>query len=248
MLGKILCIIGLAGWFPLGCLAQVSEGTKVGINTGTGLNAPRSGVFWTSPTEQPGVIGDFYIDSLWRDGDVKLIKPVAQIGGHESDTIAGIIIRYNVLNDELEVLADKAKKDIRVIRGSQVKSFKTNNGLGNVEYVNLAAYDPKSESKGFGAVLASGRITFVKVYKPKITKPNYNPGFGTGEKNTIVRLSTEYYVLSGSGVQKVNLSKKSLLSLMTDKKPEMDRYLKEHDPDLKDEAQAATFIKYYNSK
>jgi hypothetical protein len=45
MLGKIVCAIGLAGWFQLGCLAQVSEGTKVGINTGTGLNAPRSGIF-----------------------------------------------------------------------------------------------------------------------------------------------------------------------------------------------------------
>ncbi len=248
MLGKILCAIGLVGLIPLGCLAQVSEGTKVGINTGTGLNAPRSGVFWTSPTEQPGVIGDFYIDSLWRDGDVKLMKPVAQIGGHESDTIAGISIRYNVLHDELEVLADKARKDIRVIRGSQIKSFKTNIGPGDIEYVNLATYDPNGESKGFGAVLASGRITFVKVYRSKITKPNYNPGFGTGEKNTIVRLSTEYYVLSGAAVQKVNLSKKSLLSLMTAKKPEVDRYLKEHDPDLKDEIQVASLIQYYNSK
>lgn len=248
MLGKMLCAIGLAGLIPLGCLAQVSEGTKVGINTGTGLNAPRSGVFWTSPTEQPGVVGDFYIDSLWRDGDVKLMKPVAQIGGHESDTIAGITIRYNVLHDELEVLADKAKKDIRVIRGSQIKSFKTNNGPGDIEYVNLAAYDPKGESKGVGAVLATGRIMFVKVYKPKIIKPNYNSGFGTGEKNTIVRLSTEYYMLSGATVQKVNLSKKSILPLMTDKKQEVDRYLKEHDPDLKDETQVASLVQYYNSK
>jgi hypothetical protein len=248
MLGKIVCAIGLAGWFQLGCLAQVSEGTKVGINTGTGLNAPRSGIFWTSPTEQPGVIGDFYIDSLWHDGDVKLLKPVAQIGGHESDTIAGIEIRYNVLHEELEVLADKARKDIRVIRGSQIRSFKINNGLGDIEYINLAAYDPKGESKGFGAVLASGRIRFVKVYRPKIIKPNYNPGFGTGEKNTIVRLSTEYYVLSGSAVQKVNLSKKSLLPLMTDRKQEVDRYLKEHEPDLKDETQVASLIQYYNSK
>lgn len=248
MVGKIVCIMGLAALLPLGCLAQISEGTKVGINTGTGLNAPRSGVFWTAPTEQPGVVGDFYIDSLWRDGDVKLMKPVAQIGGLESDTIAGIQIRYNVLNDELEVLADKAKKDIRVIRGGQVKSFKTNNGLGDVEYVNLAGYDPQGESKGFGKVLASGRITLVKVYKPKITKPNYNPGFGTGEKNTIVRLTTDYYVLSSSGVQKINLNKKSILALMTDKKPEMDRFLKEHDPDFKDETQVASLVQYYNSK
>ena len=248
MLGKIFCVVGLAGILPLGCLAQLSEGTKVGINTGTGLDAPKSGVFWTSPAEQSGVVGDFYIDSLWHDGDVKLMKPVGQIGGHESDSIAGISIRYNVLNEELEVLADEAKKDIRVIRGSQIKSFTIRHELGDVRYLNLASNDPKGESKGFGAVLASGRVTLVKVYKPKITRPNYNPSFGTGEKNTVVRLSTAYYLLSGSGVQKVNLNKKSLLPLLADRKPEMDRYLKEHDPDLKDETQAASLIQYYNSK
>ncbi|SDE66009.1 hypothetical protein SAMN04487996_106141 [Dyadobacter soli] len=248
MLKKILGSIGLAVLLPLGCLAQISEGTKQSIATGKGLNVPRSGVFWTSPTEQPGVIGDFYIDSLWRDGDVKLVKPVAQIGGLESDTIAGVEIRYNVLNDELEVLADKAKKDIRVIRGSQLKSFKTNNGLGEVEYVNLASFDPNGEAKGFGAVLASGKITFARVYKTKITKPNYNPGFGTGEKNTVVRLTTDYYLLSGSGVQKISLSKKSLLAAMADKKQEVEQYLKESNPDLKDEAQVASLIQFYNSK
>ncbi|MCF0071677.1 hypothetical protein LZD49_14455 [Dyadobacter sp. CY261] len=248
MIGKILCTISLIGLLPLGCLAQVSEGTKVGINTGTGLNAPRSGVFWTSPTNTSGVVGDFYIDSLWREGNVKLAKAVAQIGGHESDTIAGVDIRYNVLNDELEVLADKAKKDVRVIRGSQLKSFKTDNGVGAVEYVNLAARDPKGELKGFGALLASGKISFVRAYKPKITKPNYNPGFGTGEKNTIVRLTSEYYLLTDSGAQKISLSKKSLLPLLADKKADIEQFVKEHNLDFKDEAQVTGLVRFYNSK
>ncbi|WP_353722819.1 hypothetical protein [Dyadobacter sp. 676] len=245
---KIFRTISLMGLVPLGCIAQVSEGTKVGINTGRGLNAPRSGVFWTSPTEQPGVVGDFYIDSLWHIGNVKLVRPVTQVGGLESDIIAGIDIRYNVLNDELEVLADKAKKDIRVIRGSELKSFRIDSGPGPVEYVNLSAYDPKGELKGFAAVLVSGNITFLKAYKPRITKPNYNPGFGTGEKNTVVRLVNDYYLLSGGAAQKVTLNKKNLLALMTDKKADVDRYLKEHDLDFKDETQVADLVRYYNSK
>ena len=240
--------MGLAALLPLGCLAQVTEGTKVGINTGTGLNAPRSGVFWTSPTGQSDVVGDFYIDSVWHDGGVKLLKPVAQIGGHVSDTIAGFNIRYNVLNDELEVLADKAKKDIRVIKGNQLKSFSTDHGQGAVQYVNLAGYNPKGELKGFGEVLASGKLTLVKAYKPQITKPNYNAGFGTGEKNTIVRLATDYYVLSGSAAQKVSLSKKSLLPLMTDKKSDVESYLKDHELNFKDEGQVVDLIRYYNTK
>lgn len=248
MLRKILCIIGLAAGFPLGCLAQVSEATKQSIVTGKGLNVPRSGVFWTTPTENSGVVGDFYIDSLWRKGHVKLMKPVAQVGGLESDSIAGIDIRYNVLNDELELLADVAKKDIRVIRGSQLKSFKSNGDLGMVEYINLADHDPKGELKGFGAVLASGKLTLVKAFKTKITKPNYNPGFGTGEKNTIVRISSDYYLLTPSGTEKVSLSKKSFLPLMSDKKAAVEQYTKEQNLDFKDETQVAALVQFYNSK
>nr|WP_295929341.1 hypothetical protein [uncultured Dyadobacter sp.] len=240
--------MGLAGLIPLGCPAQISEGTKQSIATGKGLNVPRSGVFWSSPTDASGVVGDFYIDSLWREGGVKLLKPVAQIGGEESDTIAGIQMRYNVLNDELEVLAGATKRDIRVIRGSQLKTFKTNNGSAPVEYVNLASHDPKGELKGFGAVVAPGKLTLVRAYKPRITKPNYNPGFATGEKNTVVRLVTDYYLLSASGAQKVSLSKKALLPLMTDKKAQIDQYVKEHDPDFKDETQVAELIRFYNGK
>ncbi|ACT94859.1 hypothetical protein [Dyadobacter fermentans] len=248
MLGKILCIIGLSAGLPLGCLAQVSEATKQSIVTGKGLNVPRSGVFWTTPTENSGVVGDFYIDSLWRKGHVKLMKPVAQVGGLESDSIAGIDIRYNVLNDELELLADVAKKDIRVIRGSQLKSFKSNGDLGTVEYINLADHDPKGELKGFGAVLASGKLTLVKAFKTKITKPNYNPGFGTGEKNTIVRISSDYYLLTPSGAEKVSLSKKSFLPLMSDKKVAVEQYTKERNLDFKDETQVAALVQFYNSK
>lgn len=247
MIGKPLYTVALACMIPLGVLAQVSEGTKHGINTGRGLNAPKSDVFWTSPTEASGVVGDFYIDSLWHEGGVKMVKAVTQFGGLESDTIAGIRIRYNVLNDELEVLADEAKKDIRVIRGSQLKSFKVKDGLQTIEYINLAGRDPKGELKGFGELLASGKVTLVKAYKSRITKPNYNPGFGTGEKNTVVRLISEYYLLSGTGAQKVSLSKKSLLPLMADKKTDVERYLKEHELDFKEEAQVASLIRYYNS-
>lgn len=248
MLKTIVCTIGLAAMLPLGCLAQTSEATKQNISTGKGLNAPRSGVFWTTPTEAPGVVGDFYIDSLWQNGDVKLIKPIAQIGGLESDTIANIRLRYNVLNDELEVLADEAKKDIRVIRGSQLKSFKTNSGSGAVQYLNLAAVNPNGEAKGFGAVLSSGKLTLLKVYKPKITKPNYNPGFGTGEKNTVVRLTSDYYLLTDKGVEKVSLSKKSLMPLLNDKKQEVDPYVKDHNVDFKDETQVADLLRFYNAK
>lgn len=228
--------------------AQVSEGTKVGIATGRGLNAPRSDVFWTSPTAVSNVIGDFYIDSLWQNGNVKFTTNVPQLGGGESDSLSGIMVRYNVLNNELEVLVDKSKNDIRVIRGSQMKKFTVRNGTDAETYVNAAAYKSEKPLSGFAAVLAAGKLTLVKYYHPKITKPNYNPGFSTGEKNTIVRVASDYYIVSNDNAEKLSISKKSILALMKDQGADVEKYIKEQSVNFKSEEDLARLFSFYNSK
>ena len=226
--------------------AQLSEGTKVGVATGKGLNADRSGVFWSSPTESSNVIGDFYIDSLWHEGSVKLNAPVTQFGGLESDSLAGITIRYNVLNDELEVLAKK--NDIRVIKSSYLKSFETKNNATPQRFTSIKSLAPNTDLKGVCEVLSSGKLTLVKHYKPKITKPNYNPGFGTGQKNTIVRLDSDYYVISNGKSEKLTANKKAVLALMNDKEKEIEGYLKENKAALKSDLDLKSVFDFYNKK
>ncbi len=228
--------------------AQVSEGTKVGIATGRGLNAQRSDVFWTSPTAVSNVIGDFYIDSLWQNGNVKFTNKIPQFGGGESDSLSGIMVRYNVLNNELEVLVDKSKNDIRVIRGNQLKKFTIRNGADAETYVNAATFKSEKPLSGFASVLAMGKLTLVKYYYPKITKPNYNPGFNTGEKNTIVRVASDYYIVSNDNPEKLNVSKKSILALMKDRGADVENYIKEHDVNFKSEEDLSGLFSFYNSK
>lgn len=228
--------------------AQVSEGTKVGIATGRGLNAPRSDVFWTSPTTVSNLIGDFYIDSLWQKGNVKFMNNIPQLGGGESDSLSGIMVRYNVLNNELEVLVDKSKNDIRVIRGSQLKKFAIPNGVGTETYVNATTFKSEKPLSGFAAVLAAGKLTLVKYYYPKITKPNYNAGFNTGEKNTIVRVTSDYYIVSNGNAEKLSVSKKSILALMKDQGADVEKYIKEHNVDFKSEEDFVGLFDFYNSK
>ena len=225
--------------------AQLSEGTKVGVATGKGLNTDRSGVFWSAPTESANVVGDFYIDSLFREGNVKLNAAVPQFGGAESDSIAGISIRYNVLNDELEVLAKK--NDVRVIKASYLKSFVTNGKIPQ-RFASMKSLVDDKELKGVGEVLSAGKLTLVKHYKPKITKPNYNPGFGTGQKNMIVRIASDYYVISNGKHEKFNPGKKSVLAVMNDKGKEMEAYLKDKQLNVKSDEELKSAFDYYNSK
>ncbi|MCF0065438.1 hypothetical protein MUK70_24285 [Dyadobacter chenwenxiniae] len=224
--------------------AQFSDGTKVGIATGKGLNTDRSGVFWSSLTESSNVIGDFYIDSLWHEGSVKLNAPMAQFGGMESDSLAGITVRYNVLNDELEVLA--SKNDIRVIKASYLKSFETKNNGNPQRFISIRSLIPSTGLKGICEVLSSGKLTLVKHYKPKITKPNYNPGFGTGQKSTIVRLDSDYYIVSNGKPEKFNASKKAVLAVMGDKEKEVEAYLNENKVGLKSDLDLKSVFNFYN--
>jgi hypothetical protein len=225
--------------------AQLSEGTKVGVATGKGLNTDRSGVFWTSPTEASNVVGDFYIDSTWHEGNVKLNAAVTQFGGMESDSLAGIKIRYNVLNNELEVLANK--NDVRVIKASYLKRFEIE-GPSPQQFLNVKSVAPDSELKGVFEVLSAGKLTLLKHYKPKITKPNYNPGFGTGQKNTIVRLDSDYYVLTSGKPEKLSPGKKGVMAVMNDKQKEIEAYLKENKANLKTDDELKSVFNFYNGK
>lgn len=228
--------------------AQVSEGSKIGIATGRGLNAQRSDAFLTSPTAASHVVGDFYFDSLWQQGNVQFTTIIPQLGGIDSDSISGIVIRYNVLNNELEVLVDKSKNDIRVIKGSQMKKFAVGKGAGVQTYINAASFKSEKPLTGFASVLANGKLMLVRYYYPKITKPNYNPGFNTGEKNTIVRVASEFYIVSNGHAEKLNVNKKSILALMKDQGPDVEKYVKEQNVNFKSEEDLAGLFAFYNSK
>ncbi|MCE7067588.1 hypothetical protein [Dyadobacter sp. CY326] len=241
------CLVTALMLLTSAAYAQLSEGTKVGVATGKGLNTDRSGVFWTTPTESSNVTGDFYIDSTWHEGSVKFNAAIPQFGGVETDTLSGILIRYNLLNAELEVLANRAKNDIRVIKVGYLKSFKTQEPSPKL-FVNVNALTKDASISGFCEVLSSGKLTLIKHYKTKITKPNYNPGFGTGQKNTIVRQDSEYYVISNGKPEKLNPGKKGIFSVMNDKQKDVEAYLKEKNVNFKTDEDLKGIFDFYNGK
>ena len=227
--------------------AQLSEGTKVGVATGKGLNVPSSGVFWSSPTDASNVVGKFYADSLWHEGTVEVKKEIPQFVGWESNQLASMMIRYNVLNDELEVLANRAKNDIRVIRGNYLVGFAIKESENDsVKFVRAGNFESENVLKGFFEILSSGKLTLAKHDRAKIIKPNYNPGFGVGEKNTVVNIASDYYVLSGEKAEKINPGKKALLTLMKDREKDIEAFIKSEKTDFKDEESLAALFKYYN--
>ena len=227
--------------------AQLSEGSKINANTGDGLNSSKAGVFWNSPTAAPNVIGQFYVDSLWHEGNVKFTSVIPQFGGGSTDTLSGIWIRYNVLSDQLEVLADKNKNDVRVIQGSNLKNFTVKLSENEVfKFDNAAKFVSDKKVNGFFETLVNGKLTLMKHYRAKAIKPSYNPAFGTGEKNTIVSVVSDYYVVSNGKTEKINPGKKTFVSLMKDKESEIESYIKSSNPNFKSEDDIVRLFEFYN--
>ncbi|WP_221389724.1 hypothetical protein [Dyadobacter sp. NIV53] len=205
----ISCILAMLSQVVFG---QLSEGSKINANTGTGFNTSKAGVFWNSPSPVSNTVGQFYLDSVWHEGNVKFSNVIQQIGGSSTDSLNNILIRYNVLNDQLEVLADKSKNDVRVIDGKHLKNFKVKSSENDIsEYVNTGSFHSDKVSAGFFEKLVQGKLSLMKYYRAKTVKPNYNPGFGTGEKNTTVSVESDYYVVLDNKAEKISPGKSCCL-------------------------------------
>jgi len=244
---KHLVIFFLLGFVIQNAWGQLSEGSKINANTGAGMNSSKAGVFWNSATTAPNMIGQFYLDSLWHEGNVRFTSVIPQFGGGNTDTLGGIWIRYNVLNDQLEVLADKSKNDIRVIQGSNLKNFTVKLSENDVlKFDNVALFKPEKEISGFFETLVNGKLGLMKHYRTKTVKPSYNPAFGTGEKNTLVSVVSEYYIVSDGKPEKINPGKKAFVSLMKDKEAEVESYIKSNNPNFKSEDDIVRLLQFYN--
>ena len=239
MISFVLAILSQVSW------AQLSEGSKINANTGTGFNTSKAGVFWNSPSPVSNTVGQFYLDTLWQEGSIRFNKSVSQSGG--SDSLSGVMIRYNVLNDELEVLANKEKNDVRVVKGNYLKDFTVKKNGGDLsQFASVKDFKTDKELTGFFETMVTGNLSLMKHYYAKIIKPNYNPGFGTGEKNTIVSIVNDYYAVTNGTAEKINLSKKSLVSIMKTKESNIENYIKSNHVDFKKEEDVIGLFKYYN--
>lgn len=217
---------------------------KVNMNSG-GLDASKSTVFWGASTSS-GVKGQEYLDTLWNSGNIKLVNGIQQVGGTSVDTISGVLLRYNVFRNEVEVLANAEKKDVRAIPGNQLKSFSTKYDGKPALFFNAQRLKTEKPLTGFYEVLAEGKLTLVKHFWVKTVKPSYNPAFSSGEKDTRINVEDDYYVISNNKVEKLNPGKKSIAVLMKDREEYIDKYLKDSSVNYKNEGDLVQLFQYYN--
>lgn len=248
-----LLLLTLSGLLSLTTFSQnpnndLSNVTRDMINLG-GMRIPANGNGTLFGLKGPKgtVVGDPYLDSAWHTGSIKLFQKIGP-PGREGDSIANISLRLDLYANELEVQVNSGK-EIRAVSVSQVRFF-TIEGTERRVFMSTRQFRSEDNLQGFVELVMAGqrgRLSLVEYTKLNIIKPTYNEALGTGNKDTKITKSNQYYVVKGNTLFHIGSSKKKLLEAMGDRADDVEKFIKTNDISLKSRADLAKVFAYYNS-
>jgi hypothetical protein len=96
----------------------------------------------------------------------------------------------------------------------------------------------------FYLVLAEGKVTLLKYIKRKINEERNEL---SGEVNKQFDNYEDYYIFRDAKMYRMKRDKSSYLDLLSDKKPELETYLKKEPVNFKKQEDISRFISYYNT-
>jgi hypothetical protein len=187
-------------------------------------------------TSYTDVQGSPYLTDFWVNGLVKLSN---------GKTISNINLKYDQVADEL-LFENKEHQalsfvdqvsEFKLIYGSYDKPVKKlfRNGFQGVDNGN---------QNSFYEVLADGGSVLLKKARKKITE--IKPYNSSTTVKTFFDVQSYYLSRKGEMIQ-LKKDKKAILSLLSDKKEQLEKFIDQNKLNVKDEAQLIGLISYYNT-
>ena len=94
----------------------------------------------------------------------------------------------------------------------------------------------------------TNKVKLLEYTKINIQKPDYVEAFNTGSKDTKITKDKQLYITQGKEVLRLNTNKKEILELMSDKKTEVEAFIKQNNLSVKDRVDLSQIFKFYNVK
>jgi intein-encoded DNA endonuclease-like protein len=216
------------------------DGVKIGQHTSTMLYG-----FDTRTSE---VLGSYYLDLDWSLATVKFYPKAISTpkGIVKLDSLEDVQVRVILNGNDVEF---NTPDGIKVISGTLIKSFsmvKPNqlpkNYISTLEFVDN--YDKTKPS--FFEVLVEGKTKLLEYIKITIQKPDYVEAFNVGSKDTKIVKEKQLFINRGNEVLRFSANKKDLFELMSDKKTEIETYIKQNNLSIKDRSDLLKIFQYYN--
>ena len=242
-----LCLIGTT------VLAQNSmmQNTKDALNVG-GLKVGQhtSTMLYGFDTRTTEVLGSYYLDQDWSLATVRFYPKTISTpkGTVKLDSLSDVQIKIILYGNDVEF---NTPEGVKVISGTLIKSFtlqKPNqlpkNYVSTLEFVDN--YDKIKPS--FFELLVDGKIKLLEYTKVNTQKPDYVEAFNTGSKDIKITKDKQLFITQGQEVLRLNTNKKEILELMSDKKAEVERFIKQNDLSVKDRVDLLQIFKFYNER
>ena len=216
-------------------------GIKIGQHTSTMLYG-----FDTRTTE---IQGSYYLDTDWSVATVKFYPKIISTpkGTVKLDSLSDILIRIILQGNDIEF---NTPDGIKVISGTLVKGFSlqmpnqttAKKYISTLEFVDN--YDKVKPS--FFEILADGKTKLLEYTKVITQKPDYVEAFNIGSKDPKIIKEKQLFINKDKEVLRFNTNKKELFELMADKKPEIEKFIKDNDLSVKNRGDLVKIFVYYN--
>ncbi|MFN3490121.1 MAG: hypothetical protein ACK4YV_13360 [Emticicia sp.] len=215
-------------------------GLRVGQHTSTMLYG-----FDTRTTE---VLGTYYLDQDWTLATVRFYPRTISTpkGTIKLDSLTDIQIKVILYGNEVEF---NTPEGIKIISGTLIKSFtlQKQNQLPKTYISTLEFVDNYDKIKpSFFEILVDGKIKLLEYTKINIQKPDYVEAFNTGSKDIKITKDKQLFITQGNEVLKFKPNKKIVLTLMADKRTEVEAFIKQNNIFIKDRADLLKIFNFYN--
>jgi len=177
--------------------------------------------------------GTPYLADTWAPGTVKLTN-----GKTYKDNV---LLKYNLADDAVYF---KGENGSPLLFASPVSEFTITDETGNRHY--KSGFDAISgyTDKNFFEVIADGTVQVLKKYKKTVRESrDYNSAVTVKAFVDII----QYYMIKNGKVVSIKNDKKTILTAIGDKQPELEAYIKANNLNLKNDADIGKLVTYYNS-
>lgn len=247
LMSIFLCLIGNTVLAQNGMMQNTKDALNLG---GLKVGQHNSTMLYGFDTRTTEVQGSYYLDQDWALATVRFYPKTISTpkGTVKLDSLTDVQVRIILYGNDVEF---NTPEGVKVISGTLIKSFTLQkpNQLPKTYVSTLEFVDNYDKTKpSFFELLVDGKIKLLEYTKVNIQKPDYVEAFNTGSKDIKITKDKQLFITQGNEVIKLNTNKKEILELMSDKKDEIEAFIKENGLSVKDKVDLIQLFKFYNGK
>ncbi|WP_276499605.1 hypothetical protein [Pontibacter litorisediminis] len=183
------------------------------------------------------VQGSQYLFSDWRKGDVTLADGII---------FEGLDLMYDLMNDEVIFKGDDEQAQTFLKPVVKFSLYQNDGGIKKKKNFRKGYTPVDAASPGaFYEVLTDGEnVQLLKRYYKNVFE---EMPYGSATKVKKFQDNASYYIAKVDKLEKIKLDKKSVLGALPGKVSELEKYIKAHRLNLRNDSDIAQLVNYYNS-